>query len=64
MLMGGECFVWERNQNFREFRDFRDIRGIDLTSKIENSEILEICLFFQILTVVITQDLETTKNVI
>ena len=30
--------------------------------KIENSEISEICLFFQILTVVITQDLKMTKN--
>ena len=29
--------------------------------KIENSEISEICLFFQILTVVITQNLKTTK---
>ena len=29
--------------------------------KIENSEISEICLFLQILTVVINQDLKTTK---
>ena len=28
---------------------------------MENSEMSEICLFFQILTVVITQDLKTTK---
>ena len=30
-------------------------------TKIENSDILEVCLFFQILTIVITQDLKTTK---
>ena len=30
-------------------------------SNIENSEISEICLFFQILAVVITKDLKTTK---
>ena len=29
--------------------------------KIENSKISKICLFFQILTVIITQDLKTTK---
>ena len=50
--------IWfkKKKVNFRGFRVF-DF----LIPKIKNSEISEICLFFQILTVVIDQDLKTKK---
>ena len=44
----------------RKFPRFLSFRFCPIP-KIENSEISDICLFFQIMTVVITQDSKMTK---